>query len=49
MSKPARRRYAREDDLEALLKHAAQQFAAVRPPERQERRDAGLLDNLRFQ
>ena len=46
MSKPARRLDAREDDLEALREHAAQQGAAIRPPERQERRDAGLGDRL---
>ena len=45
MSKPARRLDA-EDDLEALREHAAQQGAAIRPPERQERRDAGLGDRL---
>ena len=41
-----RRLDAREDDLEALREHAAQQGAAIRPPERQERRDAGLGDRL---
>ena len=41
-----RRLDAREDDIEALREHAAQQFAAVRPPERQERRDAGLFPAL---
>ena len=41
-----RRLDAREDDLEALLKHAAEQFAAVRAPERQERRDARLFPAL---
>ena len=46
MSKPARRLDAREDDLEALREHAAQQGATIRPPERQERRDAGLGDRL---
>ena len=48
MSKPARRLAidAREDDLEALREHAAQQGAAIRPPERQERRDARLFSTF---
>ena len=41
-----RRLDAREDDIEALREHAAQQFSAVRPPERQESRNARLFPAL---